>query len=228
VSDVIAAAHGRGCTVNDIVLASVVGAIASTLADRGARPRRLVVSVPVSARRPEGAATLGNATGVVPLAVPADPDTDVRLRWISSTMGAHRAARRAPGAALAQGGNAAGGRATRERGESAGPLGVTFRGLARIGLFQSFIDHQRLVNTFVTNVRGPEEPVFFTGHRVHSIIPVAVTPGNVGVTFDVLSYAGQLVITVVADPDVVTDQDSLTERLVAELDQLVPTSGRTT
>ena len=63
---------------------------------------------------------------------------------------------------------------------------------------------------------------------MRSIIPVAVTPGNVGVTFDVLSYAGQLVISVVADPDVVTDQDSLTERLEAELDQLVPTSGRTT
>ena len=97
--------------------------------------------------------------------------------------------------------------------------------MARVGLFQAFIDHQRLVNTFVTNVRGPEAPIYVAGHRVRSIIPVAVTPGNVGVTFDVLSYAGELVISVVADPDVVTDQDSLTGRLEAELDHLIPGSA---
>ena len=42
------------------------------------------------------------------------------------------------------------------------------------------------------------------------MIPVAVTPGNVGVCFDILSYAGDLVVTVVADPDVVAEQDLLT------------------
>jgi hypothetical protein len=46
---------------------------------------------------------------------------------------------------------------------------------------------------------------------------VAVTPGNVGVTFDVLSYAGQLVVTVVADPDILPDQDVLTGLLAEEL-----------
>jgi len=225
-SDVIATAHGRGCTVNDIVLACAVGAMASTLASRGERPRRVGVSVPVSARSPEAGGALGNATGVVALAVPADPDTEARLHWISSTMRAHRAARQAPDSALASG-DAGDGvrRATRERGESAGPLGLAFRGMARVGLFQAFIDHQRLVNTFVTNVRGPEVPIGVAGHRVRSIIPVAVTPGNVGVTFDVPSYAGELVISVVADPDVVTDPDSLTGRLEAELDHLIPRSA---
>jgi WS/DGAT C-terminal domain len=123
--------------------------------------------------------------------VPADQDTDARLRWITSAMRAHRAARRHPTHCQRRPAQLPAGQpGTRERGESAGPLGMTFRGLARVRLFQALIDHQPLVNTFVTNVRGPTEPLHFSGHRVRSIIPVAVTPGNVGVTFDVLSYAG--------------------------------------
>ena len=49
------------------------------------------------------------------------------------------------------------------------------------------------------------------------MIPAAVTPGNVGVCFDVLSYAGGLVVTVVADPDIVPEQDQLTSLLAEEL-----------
>ena len=59
------------------------------------------------------------------------------------------------------------------------------------------------------------------GHRVAQIVPLAVNPGNVGVSFDVLSYAGQLVVTVVADPLIVPDQDLLTTSLRTILGDLV-------
>jgi hypothetical protein len=100
-------------------------------------------------------------------------------------------------------------------------MGVVFRTLGRLRLFQPFIDRQRLINTFVTNVRGPGEALHLGGHRVTSVVPVAVNPGNVGVSFDILSYAGQLGITVVADPDVVPDQEQLTHLLSDELRQLL-------
>jgi diacylglycerol O-acyltransferase len=45
------------------------------------------------------------------------------------------------------------------RASSAGPLGLAFRALSRLGLFQTFIEHQRLVHTFETNMRGPAEPL---------------------------------------------------------------------
>ena len=79
-------------------------------------------------------------------------------------------------------------------------MGLVFRALGALGLFQIFIDRQRLVHTFVTGYRGPQAPVDFAGHRIGAVIPAAVTPGNVGVCFDVLSYAGSLVVTVVGDP----------------------------
>jgi hypothetical protein len=103
------------------------------------------------------------------------------------------------------------------RGASAGPLGLAFRALAGLRLFQLLIDHQRLVHTFVTNMRGPALPFSFGGHRVLAITPVAVTPGNVGVSFDVLSYAGRLVVTVVADPAVLPDPGHLAQGVRVEL-----------
>jgi WS/DGAT/MGAT family acyltransferase len=204
-ADVLDAAHQRGCTVNDVVLCAVAGALNGLLRSRGERVGQLVASVPVSDRRSTSADRLGNHTGVMPLALPLLADPAARLRAVSALTAAHRSA--SPGA-------------------SSAPLGLAFRALARIGAFQVFIDHQRLVHTFVTNVRGPTVPCHLAGHRVGELIPVAITPGNVGVSFDVLSYAGRLVVTLVADPVVVPDQDQLTSGLAEELARLACADGR--
>ena len=194
------AAHHHGATVNDIVLTAVTGALATLLERRGERPHQLVVSVPISARRSAAVTRLGNETGVVPVAVPAVSDDHARLRAVVALT--HDAPRH-------------------QRASSAGPLGLVFRALARLGLFQAVVDHQRLVHTFETNVRGPRESLELGGHRVAQIVPLAVNPGNVGVSFGVLSYAGQLVVTVVADPLIVPDQDLLTTSLRRILGDLV-------
>ena len=193
-------AHRRTSTLNDLMLTAVTGAMAGVLRLRGERPDELVVSVPVSARRTATVAHLGNQTGVAPLAIPTLADQGERLRCITAMSSARRAA---------------------ARGTSAGPMGLVFRVLGALRLFKPFIDHQRLVHTFVTNVRGPETVARLAGHPIVEIVPVAVTPGNVGVCFDILSYAGGLVMTVVADPDVVPEQDLLTSLLTEELDRLL-------
>jgi len=196
----IESAHRRGSKLNDLILVAVTGAIAGVLRVRGELPGELVVSVPISARRTATTAHLGNQTGVAPLAIPTLADQDERLRRITALSSARRGA---------------------ARGTSAGPMGGVFRALGALGVFQFFIDHQRLVHTFVTNVRGPEAVVHFAGHPIEAVIPVAVTPGNVGVCFDILSYAGRLVVTVVADPDVLVEQDLLTRLLADALGQLL-------
>ena len=189
-------AHRRGCRLNDLVLAAVTGAMAEVLraARRTARRTRGVRADLRSAyghRESPGQPDRGRPVG--------DPDT------VRSGRAPASASRRSPTPAVA-----------RREGTSAGPMGLVFRALGALGLFQVFIDHQRLVHTFVTNVRGPEAPVHFAGHRISRVIPAAVTPGNVGVCFDILSYAGGLVVTVVADPDLVAEQDQLTSLLAEE------------
>jgi hypothetical protein len=107
------------------------------------------------------------------------------------------------------------------RGSSAAPLGAAFAAIARLGLFRTFVEHQRLVHTFVTNLRGPATRMRLAGREVTVVLPTAVNPGNVGVSFDVLSYAGTLWVVVVADPLVVPEHRVVADRLLAELRALL-------
>ncbi|WP_323097256.1 wax ester/triacylglycerol synthase domain-containing protein [Intrasporangium sp. YIM S08009] len=198
--EVAAAAHHLGCTVNDLVVTAVGGALVDVLDRRGERVGELVVSVPYSARRATTARDLGNTSGVVPFRVPGSgADARDRLRRVHAQSAAQL---------------------DRPRAASAAPLGLAFRWLAQLGIFAWFIDRQRLVTTFVTNVHGPTERLRLGGCEVSQVVPVAVTPGNTTVTFDVLSYAGRLCVTVVADPAAVPDREHLTTRVGARLDEL--------
>jgi hypothetical protein len=187
--------HRHGGTVNDAIVAAVVGALTDLLARRGERPRRLVVSVPVTARA-AGDRRAGNDNGVIPVAVPTALDRAGRVRHVATATARRKA---------------------RPRGRSALPLGALFRALAAGGWFRWFIEHQRLVHTFETNVRGPVERLRIAGHEVSAVLPVAVNPGNVGVSFAALSYAGELVVTAISDPLVVPDDEALLWSLADEL-----------
>ena len=177
-------ARRRGVRINDLVVVAVSGALVDLLAGRGERVSELVVSVPVSARAQSEAGSLGNATGVIPIRVPAVQDRDIRLAAV-----AEQSRRLQEGA----------------RGASAALLTPVFRGLAAVGAFQALVARQHLVHTFETNVRGPQTRVHLAGGEVARIVPVAVNPGNVTVSFDVLSYAGRLAVAVVVDPEHVHD-----------------------
>ena len=80
-----------------------------------------------------------------------------------------------------------------------------------------FINHQRLIHTFVTNLRGPAEPLTLAGAPVRALIAIPNTTGNVTVTFGALSYAGTLRITVLSDPSRVPDVAVLTAALHRDL-----------
>ena len=197
-------AHASESTVNDVLVTAIVGAFSALLRQHDEDPAELVVSVPISGRRATTPDRLGNVTGVVPLTLPTTPDPRERLARTAAISRVRRSGHRA---------------------SSAGPMGLAFRALGRLGLFQPFIEHQRLVNTFITNVRGPDRVLTLGGRRILEIIPVAVTPGNVAVTFDILSYAGQVCITVVSDPDLVADHSVLAGLLDQELHDLVAGKG---
>lgn len=101
-------------------------------------------------------------------------------------------------------------------GSSSALIGPLFRGLAAVGAFGWFVNRQRLVNTFLTNLPGPAAPVHLAGAPVSQIVPVAITAGNVGVAFAALSYAGRLGVTVITDPDVVPEGAELARALEAQ------------
>jgi hypothetical protein len=88
---------------------------------------------------------------------------------------------------------------------------------ARTGLLRWFARHQRVVQTFVTNLHGPEDPLTFSSAAVRAIIPIPSTTGNVTVTFAVASYAGTLRITILSDPSRMPDAPALAAALRHEL-----------
>ncbi|MFI7707433.1 WS/DGAT domain-containing protein [Nonomuraea sp. NPDC049480] len=78
------------------------------------------------------------------------------------------------------------------------------------------LKHQHLIHPVVTNMRGPEEPLFFNGARVRTIIPISLVRRNVTVAFSVLSYAGSLATTIVANAKRVPDLPCLIHALQEE------------
>ena len=185
-------AHQHGATVNDVILTAITGALHLLLAERGEHMPGLVVSIPVSSRPKVDHGELGNQSGVVPVLLPAAGAFDDRL---AATAQITRAAK------------------SHQRGASTALLSPVFRVLARLGIYQRFIDHQRLIHTFVSNLKGPETAQTLLGCPITGIIPLSTATGNVTVAFTALSYTGSLVITISADPDTCPDLDRLQQEL---------------
>jgi diacylglycerol O-acyltransferase / wax synthase len=188
--------HANGGTVNDVILAAIAGALRALLASRGERLGQVTVSVPVSARREATGGQLGNQVGVMPVTLPTGGGLTGRITQIAAITRQRK---------------------TAAHGSSVALLGPPFRLMAATGLLRWFINRQRLVQTFATNLRGPGQPLTFAGAPVQVVIPIPNTTGNVTVTFAALSYAGTLMITVLSDPGRVPDVAVLTTALRQEL-----------
>ncbi len=185
-------AHSVGGTVNDALLAVIGGALGTLLAARGEQLDRLVISVPVSAHREDDGAKLGNRVGVLPVTVPTSGRAIDRLAAVAESTRSARG---------------------HDPGASADLLAPLFRAMALLGVFRHFVAHQRLVHTFVSNMRGPQEPRTLLGRRVLDIVSVSAIAGNISVAFAALSYAGALSVAVIADPGVCTDLPALVAAL---------------
>jgi len=90
--------------------------------------------------------------------------------------------------------------------------------MARLGYYQRFIDHQRLIHTFVSNLKGPGAALTLLGFPITGVVPLSVATGNVTVAFTAVSYVGSLVISISADPETCPDCERLQYELQRQLD----------
>jgi diacylglycerol O-acyltransferase / wax synthase len=198
-AEVKAVAHAQGATVNDLLLAAVTGGLRELLLARGTPVEGLALyaSVPVALRAGADPAALGNQVGlmIVPLPV-GEPDPAQRLQLIT--------------------------RATTERKRrpellaSLRPVGS----LTILRVLNRYSRHQRIVDLFVTNVPGPQRPLYVLGARLLEAFPVVQVAGNVPLSVAVLSYAGQLNIGIQSDPDGCPDLDVFADGLRRSLEEL--------
>jgi diacylglycerol O-acyltransferase / wax synthase len=212
-ADVKAVKTALGGTVNDVVLASVTGGLRRLLLGRGEEPPEhgLRAMVPVNVRPDREQLALGNRISSLFVQLPVvEPEALQRYRLICGESKSLKS------------GNAGIGAATLLEITGLAPP-VMHSVLAR-SLFAS-----RLFNVTVTNVPGPQIPLYALGARLREIYPLVPIAAEHAVGIAVISYDGQLVFGVHADRDTVPDVDVLVKGIhesLAELKKLAAAERR--
>jgi len=203
-SELQAIKDSLGGTVNDAVLAVVSGALGRYLRHRGVDTRDLVLRalVPIAVAVDDEDAALGNA--VAPLAAPLPigiEDPVAQFQAIREATADLDGARRALGA--------------RALTELAGLATATIMSqAARLQQSQPGFD------LMVTNVPGPQYPLYLLGRRLRALYPVVPITGRQALGIAVVSYDGRLCFGLLADYDGLPDVDVLATELRASIDAL--------
>ena len=186
-----------GGTVNDAVLAVVAGALGHFLRHRGVDTRELVLKalVPVSIRAEAEQGALGNE--VAPMWVPLPvgiEDPVAQFGLIRDAVAARQQSQQAVGA--------------RTLTELAGFASPTI--MSQAARLQQ---RQRSFNLVVTNVPGPQIPLYLLGRRLRALYPVVPLAGRQALGIAVMSYDGRLGFGLLADYDALPDLDVLADAL---------------
>jgi diacylglycerol O-acyltransferase len=198
-----------GGTVNDVVLAVVAGALGRymRLHEFPTEGVSLRAMVPVSVRADIERGALGNRVAAMWVALPVGTEEPVaRLGAISEAMQEVKRSGQAVGAEIL----------TRLSGFAPPTI------MAQAARLQA---RQRLFNLVVTNVPGPQFPLYLLGRELESIYPMVPLAENTALGIAILSYNGQLNFGLVADYDALADVEVLSEELRASIDELAVAAG---
>jgi WS/DGAT/MGAT family acyltransferase len=201
--DVKVVGKALGCSINDVLLASVAGAIGDYLRDKGEDPfgKEIRAMVPVNLRPLDKAHELGNRFGLVPLVLPigiANPVQRVYAvrRRMDELKGSYQ------------------------------PL-LAFGVLALAGLLIKPVQ-AALLNMFakkatavMTNVPGPKKPLTFCGSTVKQVMFWVPQSGDIGMGVSILSYGGGVQFGLITDKHLCPDPEAIIERFAPEFEKLL-------
>ena len=196
--------NALGGTVNDVVLAVVAGALGRYMRLHGEPTDDVVLRamVPVSVRADVERGALGNRVAAMWAPLPvgiSDPVT--RLQTISDAM-----------QEIKQSGQAVGAQVLTTLTGFAPPTIM-----AQAARLQA---RQRLFNLVVTNVPGPQLPLFLLGRQLDAVYPMVPLAENTALGIAIMSYNGQLNFGLVSDFDTVPDLEVLAEELQSAIAEL--------
>lgn len=213
-SDVHALKTKHDVKVNDVVLAITSGALRHYLEKHDVLPDSpLVTSVPVSIR-PQGDTSMDNQISNMFVSLATDVSDPVeRLQAIKRSTQSAKAMR-----------NAIGAREIQSIGEVASPLilGTAIRTIYRTSLMSRI---PLRVNTVVSNVPGPNIPLYMCGGKVVAVFPSSVILEGMGLNVTVFSYLDRVDFGIHVDPDLVPDVWVLANEVPAALAEMMEASG---
>ncbi len=199
----------HGGTVNDVVLSVVTGALGNYLRARShdTEGLELRAMVPVSVRATEERGALGNRISAMMAPLPVWCEDPVeRLRLISATMGDLKGSGQAVGAEILT------------RLTDFAPTTIASQA-ARLQ------PAQRFFNLVVTNVPGPQFPLYVLGRRMESIFPLVPLARRQALCVGIMSYDGQIDFGLVGDLDAMADLDSFGLDLEGAMREAVATAA---
>jgi diacylglycerol O-acyltransferase len=200
--------NGLGGTVNDVVLAVVAGALGEWLRSRGVRTEGLELRalVPVSIRSEADQGALGNRIAAMrgPLPVYASDPVE-RLQIVREEMQDLKESKQALGAEVISGVQ-----------DFAPP--TLLAQASRLNF------STRLFNLIVTNVPGPQFPLYLLGREMLEIVPIAFLPEDHAVAIAIMSYNGKVDFGLLGDYDAMPDIESLGQLIEEALAELLAAS----
>ncbi len=192
-----------GCTINDVLLASVAGALCQYLKDKGDRVEGVEIRavVPVDMRRRHEAGQLGNKFGIVGVELPVGIENPLmRLYEVHRRMKALKQSLEPP---------------------------VTLGMFAALGYAPQMVQ-DRLFNMLIrratavmTNVPGPQAPLYFGGAKIEQMLCWVPQSGDIGMGVSILSYNGMVQFGLVTDAQMVPDPETIIGHFRPQFEQLV-------
>jgi diacylglycerol O-acyltransferase / wax synthase len=198
----------HGGTVNDVILAIVTGSLGRYLRARGHDTEGLEMRamVPVSVRQAEERGALGNRITAMMAPLPVWCEDPVeRLRLTTERMGDLKSSGQAVGAEILT------------RLTDFAPTTLASQA-ARLQ------PAQRFFNLVVTNVPGPQLPLFVLGRQMESIFPMVPLARRQALCVGIMSYNGQVNFGLVGDYDAMADLDSFALDLETATEEMIATA----
>ena len=206
-----------GVSVNDVVMAMCAGALRRWLTEHDALPAQpLVAMIPVSVRDPAAQGALGNKVSAMLAALPTTvTDPGLRLEIVHAATKVAKAQQ----AAIPQG--------LVDQISDFAPPALTARA-ARVVFATGLLHRLPPFNITISNVPGPNVPVYLCGAKLIAHYPVSVVTDGQGLNITLVGYLGQLHFGLTGCRELVPDIDALAGYLVDELASLVKAAKQRT
>ena len=202
--EVKAVSRAFGCTVNDVLIAAVTGALRQYMISAGDDPEDLPdirATVPVNLRPLEHAQELGNHFGLVFLSLPLSIDNPLeRMYAVNDRMNELKSSKQAA---------------------------VTMGFLAALGIGPSAVQKPVLdilsqkATAVLTNVPGPQQPLYLAGSKMKEMMFWVPQNGSVGLGISILSYNGQVFFGLISDYRLLSQPSAVISRFKSEFEKLL-------
>lgn len=202
-----------GVKVNDVVMALVSGVLRRFLLDRGELPdSTLVAMIPVSVHDKSDRPGRNQVSGMFSSLHTNIDDAGERLMAIASANSVAKQHSSAIGATLLQ-----------DWSQFAAPavFGIAMRVYARSNLSAAVPVH----NLVVSNVPGPQVPLYLLGCEVKSMYPLGPIFHGSGLNITVMSLNGKLDVGLISCPELLPDLWDMADDFAVALDELLDATG---